>query len=95
MRNRYNSLERIAQYNGPLLQSHGDNDSVVPFHLGQKLHAAAVGPKQFYVSKGLGHNDGDPKQYREVLGEFLKSLPPMESPMTGPSPTSGVNTTSQ
>ncbi|WP_254508525.1 alpha/beta hydrolase [Anatilimnocola floriformis] len=80
MRNRYNSVARITQYQGPLLQSHGDNDSVVPFELGKKLHAAAVGPKQFFVNKGLGHNDGDPKEYRELLGLFLKSLPPMSEP---------------
>ncbi len=79
MRNRYNSLERIASYSGPLLQSHGDRDYVVPFAMGKQLHAAAIGPKHFYVSKGLGHNDGDPKEYREVLGEFLKALPPIEA----------------
>lgn len=77
MRNRYNSLERLATYSGPLLQSHGDRDSVVPFALGKQLHAAASGPKQFYVGKGLDHNNGDPEQYREVLGEFLKTLPPI------------------
>ena len=85
MRNRYNSLARIATYAGPLLQSHGDRDSVVPFTLGQQLHAAATGQKQFYVGKGLDHDQGDPEQYREVLGEFLKSLPP----------TSSVNATSE
>lgn len=87
MRNRYNSLERIASYSGPLLQSHGDRDSLVPFTLGKQLHAAAPGPKQFYVSQGLDHNNGDPEQYREVLGEFLKSLPAI----TAAPPTSGVN----
>lgn len=87
MRNRYNSLERIASYSGPLLQSHGDRDSVVPFTLGQQLHAAAKGQKQFYVGKGLDHNNGDPEQYREVLGEFLKSLPAI----TAAPPTSAVN----
>ena len=87
MRNRYNSVERIAKYSGPLLQSHGDNDSVVPFELGKKLHAAAVGPKQFFVNKGLGHNDGDPQEYRAVMAEFLKGLSPSSSPAAAPSAT--------
>lgn len=91
MRNRYNSLERIASYSGPLLQSHGDRDSVVPFALGQQLHAAATGPKQFYVSKGLDHNHGDPEQYRETLGAFLNSLPPIETDES----TSSMNATSE
>ena len=58
----------------------------MPFTLGQQLHAAAPGPKQFYVSQGLDHNNGDPEQYREVLGEFLKSLPAITAPTK-----SGVN----
>lgn len=86
MKNRYNNLERIANYSGPLLQSHGDADTVVPFALGQKLHAAAIGPKQFYVSKGLDHNNGDTDEYREILGQFLNSLPP--PPQTAAEPSS-------
>lgn len=75
MKNRYNNLERIVNYRGPLLQSHGDADTVVPLALGQKLHAAAPGRKQFYVSRGLDHNNGDTDEYREILGHFLESLP--------------------
>lgn len=90
MRNRYNSLEQIAKYSGPLLQCHGDRDSVVPFALGQKLHAAASGPKQFYVSAGLDHNNGDPEAYRVILGDFLSALPPLSTTAR-----SSVNTASE
>lgn len=82
MRNRYDSLQQIARYHGPLLQSHGDRDTVVPFPLGQKLHAAAPGKKQFFISSGRNHNDGDPPEFREVLATFFKSLPPVGSPVT-------------
>jgi hypothetical protein len=41
MRNRYNSTKRIRKYQGPLFQSHGTADSIVPIELGQKLHEAA------------------------------------------------------
>ncbi len=36
MRNRFDSLARIGVYRGPLLQSHGTADEVVPFEQGQR-----------------------------------------------------------
>ncbi|WP_425617126.1 alpha/beta hydrolase [Anatilimnocola sp. NA78] len=80
MKNRYNSLEKITKYRGPLLQSHGDRDTLVPFDIGQKLHAAAPGPKEFFVNKGLGHNDAEPPEYDKVLAKFIKSLPLLSTP---------------
>jgi uncharacterized protein len=75
MKNRYDSLEKIGRYSGPLLQSHGDCDTLVPFELGQQLHAAASGKKTFFVNRGCGHNEGERAEYQEVLGNFLSSLP--------------------
>ena len=75
MRNRYYSLPKMAKYSGPLLQSHGDRDTLVPYDLGQKLHAAAPGRKHFITNRGLNHNNGDPPEYQTVLSEFLRSLP--------------------
>jgi fermentation-respiration switch protein FrsA (DUF1100 family) len=84
MRNRYNSLEKIARYSGPLLQSHGDRDTLVPFDLGQKLHAAAPGQKTFFVNRGRGHNDGETGEFQEVLGNFLLSLRASQTPVAAP-----------
>ena len=40
MRNRYDCLARIADYRGPVLQSHGTADEIVPIQLARELFAA-------------------------------------------------------
>ena len=79
MRNRFPSVERIAAYQGPLLQSHGTADHVVPFEMGKQLFDAATTPnKRFFVVEGGDHNGPQPDEYYEALGEFLDALPPIE-----------------
>lgn len=65
--------ELIQQYQGPLLQSHGTADDLVPIELGQQLFRAAGEPKQWLSLPGLGHNDPQPTQYYQKLDEFLQS----------------------
>jgi fermentation-respiration switch protein FrsA (DUF1100 family) len=57
MRNRFASLEKIAQYHRPLLIIHGTQDMVIPFAMGQALFARASSPKRFYAVSGTDHND--------------------------------------
>lgn len=75
MRNQYRSIDKIAKYKGPVLQSHGDKDRVIPFAIGQQLFSAAPGEKRFYTVPGGDHNDAEPEEYSVVLEEFLQSLP--------------------
>jgi uncharacterized protein len=76
MKNRFPSAERIAAYDGPLFQSHGTEDRVVPFAMGQKLfNAATTKNKKFFVVEGGDHNGPQPDDYYEALGEFLDALP--------------------
>jgi len=76
MTQRFDSLSKIPNYNGPLLQSHGDRDQLIPIAQGKTLFKAAKGPKRFVVIKGSGHhNSGRPDYYHEALAEFLESLP--------------------
>ena len=51
-----NSVKTIANYRGPLFQSHGDADRIIPIDLGRKLHAAAPGTKEFYRLHHADHN---------------------------------------
>jgi fermentation-respiration switch protein FrsA (DUF1100 family) len=74
MRNRMNSLEKIARYQGPLLQAHGDADKLIPIEQGRALHAAAPGPKQFVTIPGAGHNWTPTPEYVEQLRVFLDSV---------------------
>ena len=75
MTQRLDSLSKIADYKGPLLQSHGDADTVIPYKLGKELFAAANEPKQFVTIKGGGHNDPQSEEYRRALDLFLAKLP--------------------
>jgi uncharacterized protein len=78
MRNKYPSAERIAAYQGPLLQSHGTADRIVPFEMGKRLFDAAPSTtKRFYVVEDGDHNGPQPDEYYDALGEFLDSLPPL------------------
>ncbi len=71
MRTRLNSAEKIANFHGPLLQSHGESDTIVPIEFGQKLFEAANEPKQFISFANLDHNDPQPPDYYEKLAAFL------------------------
>lgn len=75
---RMNSLEKIKNYRGPLLMSHGDADEVVPYEQGQTLFAACPSKnKQFITNAGGKHNDGQSDEYRAALDAFLANLPPV------------------
>jgi len=72
----FNSLEKIKQYRGPVLISHGDADEIVPFKQGRALYEAAPGPKSFVRLPRGRHNDDLPREYWETLDQFLGELPP-------------------
>ncbi len=73
--NQLDSATRIKDYKGPLLQTHGDRDSLVPFAQGRRLFEAANEPKRFVAVAGGGHNDPPSAEYIEELDRFLDSLP--------------------
>ena len=71
----FNSLEKIREYSGPVLISHGDADEVVPFEQGAALYEAAPGPKRFVKIPRGRHNDKLPGEYWDALDQFLGELP--------------------
>ncbi|MHB1035336.1 MAG: alpha/beta hydrolase [Pirellulales bacterium] len=79
MRIRLDSLSKIADYHGPLLQLHGNADTLVPYELGQQLFAAANDPKQFVTIDGGNHNDERSPRFYEAVGAFLKRLEEVRS----------------
>jgi fermentation-respiration switch protein FrsA (DUF1100 family) len=77
VRNKDNSLARVAKVQRPLLILHGDRDETVPISQGEKLFRAANPPKQFQVLSGAGHNDplgGGGRETWDALEEFLADL---------------------
>lgn len=74
MRNRWDSLARIAAYKGPVLQSHGEHDTlIVPAEARRLFDAIPGAEKQFFSYEG-GHNGGMPPTYYAALTEFLAPL---------------------
>jgi uncharacterized protein len=61
VRDRFNSLSRIAQVTAPLLILHGERDRVVPVRHGRALLAAATAPKEGWFPPQASH---------ETLAEF-------------------------
>lgn len=78
-----NSRSKIDEYHGPLLQTHGDSDRVVPFALGKMLYDHANEPKRFIKNPGGGHSDAPTDEFTNALDQFLDELPPIE-PKTMP-----------
>ena len=74
-RTQLDSLSKIGNYQGPLLQVHGDQDTIVPIEFGRRLFEAANEPKQFLMLPGHDHNDTLPDTYYDALAEFIKRLP--------------------
>lgn len=73
MRNRFDSLSRIGGYEGPVLQSHGDRDRLIPIENGQELFVACrSNEKQFITLRGVGHNGPNPTSYLQKLEAFLQ-----------------------
>jgi fermentation-respiration switch protein FrsA (DUF1100 family) len=74
MRTKLESERKIRNYHGPLLQSHGTADRLVPFTYAQRLFAACPSKnKELFEISGGGHNDGLPPEYYDVFLKFLRS----------------------
>jgi fermentation-respiration switch protein FrsA (DUF1100 family) len=72
MRNRYNSMKRIQKFTGPVFQSHGTGDVIVPIRMARKLHDKSPSRmKHFYEINFAGHNDTPPPAYYAALSAFL------------------------
>jgi fermentation-respiration switch protein FrsA (DUF1100 family) len=75
MKNRYDSVARIRTYSGPVYQSHGTADWIVPIHFGRELFAAAPSSqKRFVEHEGRGHNDPEPGSYYRELAAYLDEI---------------------
>ena len=71
MRNRFPSIDKIGQYQGPLLQYHGELDNVVPYENGKRLFAAANEPKQLISIADAKHGRRRAPAYEQALDQFF------------------------
>ena len=72
LRTKMDSLTKIPRFSGPLLQSHGSSDRIVPIEFGRQLFDAAGSTgKQFFTIDRAGHNEPHPSEYYQLLEQFL------------------------
>lgn len=71
VRDRFDTIGRLQQYNGPLLLVHGDRDDIVPLAESEALHFAY--PASELVVLPCGHNDCPPSwpEHWRVILAFL------------------------
>jgi len=76
---RYRSDKHIGDVTCPILQFHGDQDTLIPLFMGKKLHdlapekSSSGKPKMLHVLKGAGHNDALPL-YRRVVRDHMEKF---------------------
>jgi hypothetical protein len=57
IRDRFENDRKINDINSKLVMIHGDQDSIIPIHFGEKLYNTYKGQKVFYKIDGAGHNN--------------------------------------
>ena len=87
IRNRYSSVEKIADYDGPLLQLHGDVDEIIAISYARQLFAAAGSDdKTFIESPGTGHLSPWPSAFTEATDRFLSRIAKTAEPAEASTP---------
>ena len=71
VRDRFDNLEVLEEYSGPVLLIHGRQDPVIPYSHGERLAAASESTE--LISLDCGHNDCPPDwaAYESALQNFL------------------------
>lgn len=70
----FDTLSKVPRLRLPTLIVHGTRDSVVPYEMGERLYAAAAGPKRFIRVEGGSHHNLSAvaaDQYRAALRELF------------------------
>jgi uncharacterized protein len=85
MSNRYDNLAEIQKYKGPLLQSHGTRDDLIPIANARQLFESAPTTRKKWIEHAdLGHNSPLPGSYFQDVNAFMdastRSSPMPESP---------------
>ncbi|MBK6982110.1 MAG: alpha/beta fold hydrolase [Betaproteobacteria bacterium] len=74
----FDTLSKLSKLRLPLLIVHGTRDAIVPYEMGERLYAAAPGPKRFIKVEGGSHHNLSAvanDQYRAALRDFFGLAP--------------------
>ncbi len=85
VRNQFRSAEKLRNCPGPVFIGHGTDDTLIPFGHGERLFAAANGPKEFVTMQGIGH-EAPTAEFFERCMRFLEECDKEATP-----PTTGGN----
>lgn len=80
--NRFDALGALPSVRAPLLLIHGTEDEVVPFSHGERLYAAAPGPKESFWVQGGMHNDLFTVAGIEIVDRIARLIEKLDSPGT-------------
>jgi alpha-beta hydrolase superfamily lysophospholipase len=71
----FDTLSKVPRLRVPTLIVHGTGDKVVPYEMGERLYAAAAGPKRFIRVEGGSHHNLSSlaaDQYRAAMRELFR-----------------------
>jgi hypothetical protein len=77
VRTRLANRDKVGRVTLPKLLFHGTDDELIPFTMGEELHAAARPPAEFVPLPGAGHNDTpfvDPELYFDRFEAFVERV---------------------
>lgn len=79
LREELQSVEIIADYQGPVFISHGRADEIIPFEQGRRLFDAANEPKTFFIpQEGEDYHSAHlTEAHLSELDSWFRSLPPV------------------
>ena len=70
LKDRFENFKKIKNINSPILIMHGEQDTIVPFTMGEKMYQLANEPKYFYSTK----DDDHMMVYDELMIKTLKKF---------------------
>ena len=76
LRDRFDSMSRVARVKAPILVMQGSVDRLVPPAMGRALMAAAKVPTELWVAEGAGHEDLGPYGAVEAAAAFVRKYCP-------------------
>lgn len=75
LRNRFRTIDWIADYKAPVLFAHGTEDSLIPIANSEKLFAVSRSPKkEFYRQASVGHFDALNYEFIDEVKQFIDAI---------------------
>ena len=74
MKNRFPTSAYAKKFNGTTIQTHGTDDQIVPFHLGDKLANQFAGSHEMIIRENGKHNEVPPDEYYRAIAAAIDRI---------------------